>query len=63
MGEQSSLEFDLTLGDVLPHKLVQAYLFWTDLLFVRHPLPGLELGTPTTELIDALDRSAMILKY
>ena len=25
MGEQASLEFDLTFGDVLLHKLVQAY--------------------------------------
>ena len=25
MGEQVSLEFDLTFGDVLLHKLVQAY--------------------------------------
>ena len=25
MGEQTSLEFDLTFGDVLLHKLVQAY--------------------------------------
>ena len=25
MGEQASLDFDLTFGDVLPHKLVQAY--------------------------------------
>ena len=25
MGEQASLEFDLTLDDVLLHKLVQAY--------------------------------------
>ena len=27
MGEQASLEFDLTFGDVLLHKLVQAYKF------------------------------------
>ena len=27
MGEQTSLEFDLTFSDVLFHKLVQAYLF------------------------------------
>ena len=27
MGEQASLEFDLTFGDVLLHKLVQAYYF------------------------------------
>ena len=27
MGEQASLGFDLTFGDVLLHKLVQAYLF------------------------------------
>ena len=27
MGEQASLEFDLTFGDVLLHKLVQAYWF------------------------------------
>ena len=27
MGEQASLEIDLTFGDVLLHKLVQAYLF------------------------------------
>ena len=27
MGEQASLEFDLTFGDVLLHKLVQAYQF------------------------------------
>ena len=26
MGEQASLEFDLTFGDVLHHKLVQASL-------------------------------------
>ena len=25
MGEQASLEFDLTFGDVLLHKLVQEY--------------------------------------
>ena len=25
MGEQASLEFDLTFGDVLLHKIVQAY--------------------------------------
>ena len=25
MGEQASSEFDLTLGDVLLHKIVQAY--------------------------------------
>ena len=25
IGEQSSIEFDLTFGDVLLHKLVQAY--------------------------------------
>ena len=29
MGEQASLEFDLTFGDVLLHKLVQAYKFNT----------------------------------
>ena len=27
MGEQASLEFDLTFSDVLLHKLVQAYKF------------------------------------
>ena len=27
MGEQTSLEFDLTFGDVSLHKLVQAYEF------------------------------------
>ena len=30
MGEQASLGFDLTFGDILLHKLVQAYVgFWT----------------------------------
>ena len=27
MGEQTSLEFDLTFGNVLLHKLIQAYNF------------------------------------
>ena len=27
MGEQTSLEFDLTFGDFLLHELVQAYYF------------------------------------
>ena len=34
MGEQASLEFDLTFGDVLLHKLVQAYQF----NMLRYPL-------------------------
>ena len=38
--------------------------YQTNLLFVRHPLPGFELGSPTmirtkNKIIDALDRSAM----
>ena len=34
MGEQASLEFDFTFGDVLLHKLVQAYILTTSNGFV-----------------------------
>ena len=36
----------------------------TDLLFVRHPLPGFELGLPRPQpnSLDKLDRSAMGLQ-
>ena len=40
------------------------YCLYTPLLFfVRHPLPGYKLGTPTMNLecTDALDRLAMIV--
>ena len=43
MGEQASLEFDLTFGDVWLPKLEQAYKFNT-LRFISHLIISIELA-------------------